>query len=168
MAYLYKKNNKYFSYKGIKDVDDIEIEIINLFHVIEVDEIIAEPIRILNNKGYITKSSCSSHYLKDASIKLIKNGYSYDGSYDILDSKIVNKEKYEFSLYDECNSDDIYIQFEKTIKINSFPIGWGFNSKKNSIEAKISINDYSDYLNDLFNKLINLMTWINDLKKINI
>ena len=166
MANLYKKNNKYYVFKNLNDVDDIDNEIKSAFKVNEVDELIAEPVKILNNKGYKTKTSCSSHYLKDASIKLIEENYKFDGSYEILDRKNIEGKDYEFSMYEECSGDGLYIQFDEMIEINSLPNGWGYDKEFNTISANVSTENYISYLTDLYNNLISLMNWVESLKDI--
>lgn len=166
MAKLYKKNSKHFDFRNLTDVEDLEDEIINKFKFLKVDELIAEPVKTLNNKGYKTESSCSSHYLKDASIKLIEDNYKYDGAYEILDKKNIEGKEYEFSMYEKCSGDGLYIQFDEKIEIKSFPNGWEYDRKLNTISANVSIENYISYLKDLFKNLICLMNWVESLKDI--
>lgn len=120
MAKLYKKNSKYYDFRNLTGVEDLEYEIINKFKVLKVDELIAEPIKILNNKGYKTESSCSSHYLKDASIKLIEDNYKYDGVYEILDKKNIEGKEYELSMYEKCSGDGSTYNLMKRLKLTLF------------------------------------------------
>ena len=61
MAYIYVKGNEYLPFDNLgDDLADIGCSLSSGF---DVDTLLAYPIAVLNNKGYITSLSCEGHPL---------------------------------------------------------------------------------------------------------
>lgn len=79
MAYMDKNTYKFINKEDIKNIDNNDI--------IELDEMIAPIIQLLNLKGYKTSSSCSGHPYKDELIPGIN--IMYISSYITFEDGII-------------------------------------------------------------------------------
>lgn len=127
-----------------------------------IDELIAYPLAILNNKGYITEFSCSGH-------KFIATSYLESEKTINPDSKIIfseyAKEYDSICIYEYLPSDEMYVLFEKEHNFKSLPDHWKLDGKKLFVKINSSLGHFNFYRN-IIDEAEKLTIWANDLPAI--
>lgn len=126
---------------------------------IELDELIALPVKMLNEKGYKTLYCCSGHVFGE---------YVYS---DILDENVSLEDIGTIaSYYPNCN---MYIKFEKDYKFSNLPKGFKLDycyvtDTYRCIEYLIKAEEgTSDRLFEIMEHIKHLIEWVYELPKIN-
>lgn len=164
-TYIYKnKGNKYYI---VHDFDDDLGEISNSEYTFIVDELIALPVKMLNEKGYKTAYSCSGHFFPDIVWDNYENNNFkndsdtiYYSSADFLDGFVLGKLNYDIL--------ESYISFEKDYHFKNLPCDWQYDSKFKKIYKRYERNQSAfDFYKDMINSIEKLCDWIELLGSIN-
>lgn len=149
MPYIIKE--KLNCYSIIQDLND---EIID-FQKFHVDELIAIPVQMLCNKGYITEYSCSGHPYPhiDYDCSDEKKGVEYFYSNDM---------KCWVTYFFVPQFRESYIKFKEDINITSLPEGWTYkdNTLRKSYDS--SLNEMLFY-EQVIKEMKKLVIWIDTL-----
>ena len=119
---------------------------------VEIDELIAPSIQILNLKGYITEWCCSGHALKD---ELLRN--NSETGYEV----IINGKQPDGSFRYSRNA--CYISFKENISLPSLPHGFTKDSNSFVVNLVIRGAGYSPFETDFFKKSLYILETMKQL-----
>ena len=165
MAYIFKNKGKFipiYQFDGGCDTEELE-SFLQTLQRIDIDELLAYPIAILNEKGYFTDSSCSGHLISFLSSNLAEDVSKI--AEDRIFFKAYNEDG-QLILYHLSEKDLVaYIQFQEDIIIASPPKGW-IQKDANKIyfypnEKSSCIEQYKQLLNGH----VALIDWVEELPK---
>lgn len=159
-VYLIKNNYQYCIVSGFGD--DLG-DLLKKAHTI--DELIAEPVMKLCNKGYITNFSCSGHSYADMVYTIIE---------DEDDKKRVCEEDF-FTIapfldseaicvcgIDNKSEEETYIAFEEDHNFKGVPEGWIYENKALRYKWNITYPSTEFYIK-LLSQIKKLVEWIDSL-----
>lgn len=165
MSIVYCKDKRCFSINRIND-DELQGSK-KLFNYFDVDELLAYPIKLLNEKGYETVMSCAGHYDLDATIRYVNEESKTDFDDKIfIDCVRKGSECIVFSYNENDDIEDtMFISFSRDIEIKTVPNGWYYDKDNNSINSMVQKNNgYGNYLTEKALKINNLLNWIDQLE----
>lgn len=152
MAYMYVKNGKYYPFDNLGDnLADIGYKPSDGF---DVDTLMAYPLSVLNNKGYMTLQCCEGHPLKNAYYELADEykmrRMSDDSDIDRMFDIHRNMDGENYVCFEGYPNTGAFVIFSKEIELPYVPEGWAYK-EDNSIRW-----DCDSYLNptDYYKKLI--------------
>ena len=161
-AWLFKSNNKYYvTHDFNDDICDLSKD------AVPIDELIAEPIVLLCNKGYITNYSCSGHPFNSCTYEVYE-GNQIDAIHVASHiAAIPFGNTNAVAVCDLCPriSAESYISFIKDYVFPSLPEGWNYS--KHAIRTKISADSVIEYYKKLILSIEKLLAWINYLPIVN-
>lgn len=98
------------------------------WHLIMVDVEMQEIVRVLNNKGYVTNGSCSSHYNGNSIMYIsfitpyesigLPDGFSYAKGKTSIVYSFKKKERENKALYEEIKAQKINTMLEWALSLN--------------------------------------------------
>lgn len=159
-AWLFNVGNKYYVTHSFEDdLCDLSISK-NKF---EVDELIAEQLAMLCNKGYITKYSCSGHPFSNCYYEVIED---VDAQKAIITENHVAVAKFEESALAICDmdehlKDEIYILFEENYPFITVPNEWNYLNGK--LSSPIQATNTIDFFKTVIHAVEQLNKWIEEL-----
>ena len=164
MAYIYFNGERYFPLRSTTD------DIIGLSYdrskCYEIDELMALPIALLNNKGYITEMSCSGHGVGDlcceVTVEANINNLKEEGSF--ITVQYSSEFKSEFVYWVGEKTDEAFIVFKEAEKFPNIPAGWQYKNKRLSYSLDSTGNPMTIY-KQAATALEILMEWIESLPK---
>lgn len=119
MSYIIKIDNKY---KVIQDFEDDILDLSSTRDVFEVDELIAYPVQLLCNKGYITEMSCAGHAFGTLHYESVEKDEKNN------DNTLLQELSYdhgiEFRCYEGIPEPYTFIKFAKKIIFKDLSCGW--------------------------------------------
>ena len=160
MAYIFNSNEKYYV---LKDFAENLVDLHLQKNVFEVDELLAYPVALLCNKGYVTEMSCAGHaygsvYYKD------------EKDFDVIKDVELMREyvkDYE-TTYVVCHGlpePGTFIRFVKDFTLAELPAGWIY--KDNLLKYEMPMKkDASTYYKELTEIILELTKWIEKLPSI--
>ena len=159
-VYLIKSEDRYCIVSGFgDDLGGLQEKAYTL------DELIAEPVMKLCNKGYITNYSCSGHSYSDMSYTIIEDVADQESAkktdcftiVPFLDTRAICVCKNDNKLEDET-----YIAFEEDHNFEGIPDGWFYEHK--ALRYKWNITDSpTEFYIKLLSQIKKLIEWIDSL-----
>ena len=130
-----------------------------------VDELIAEPVCKLCNKGYKTEYSCSGHPYADCYYEVVDDGENVSENLDntqIAKTCFLETNNLAICKLDVCLSSEAYISFEKNYRFDTLPKGWEYSDK--ALRNEISFDGkVFDFYREVINAMETLSEWIDTL-----
>ena len=139
------------------------------FDAISVDELIAETLVLLCNKGYITEYSCSGHPYNSCQYTLIEEESSksdLDAENHIAITDFEDTDAKFVCDIDSIIEDEAYISFFNEHNFNNIPGTWEYSNKL--LRKKIRAMTVLDFYQQVIDALRELTDWIHKLPDINI
>lgn len=168
MAYIYYNGEKYFPLMRFFEYDLLNLST-NKSAFFEVDELMALPIACLNNKGYLTKMSCSGHMIGDLCCETADTTdiEAFRADDCLITVQYLNEDDAEYMCWVGESPPGAFIMFKNKVKFSSIPEGWEYNPKyqRLSCDVPCSKNPMTYYKN-IATALESLMDWIIQLPPI--
>lgn len=133
-------------------------------NVFEVDELIAEQLAMLCNKGYITEYSCSGHPFGICSYTIKEDANAQN---TVIPEEHIAVTQFEGSAIAVCDlekhlEDEPYIVFKEAYRFASFPNGWTYDGNA-TLRAKIQATSTTDFFRKVLSTVEELDKWISTL-----
>lgn len=159
-AWLFSVENKYYV---THDFDDDLCDLSTRGNAFEVDELIAESLAMLCNKGYITKYSCSGHPFPSCCYTVIED---CEQQLSIAKEDHIAVTAFGEAALAICDMDgylsnEIYILFEKEYLFPTIPNGWNYVNGK--LSSYVQATDTIDFFRTILLAIEQLNEWINGL-----
>ena len=164
IAYLFHVGQSYYITHSFND-DLCDLS----FHACEVDELIAEPLMMLCNKGYITNFSCSGHPFGDCSYKLVEDESVQEEEVPtdyIMRTPFLDTGAVALCTIKPCSNIEMYISFESDHRFSSLPKDWLYEYC--SLRKKIRAKNAIDFYKQAISALESLEEWIQKLPTIHL
>lgn len=160
MSYIVNSNDGYYV---IKDFGDNFLDLHRRKDVFEVDELLAYPIAVLCNKGYITEMCCSGHAFGTPYFKRIENDRALGNIEDtILLYEYISDYEGNYVCCQGKPETGTFIKFEEDMNFQSIPKGWKYNNCFLEFELPMQKNP-SIYYSKLMEGILSLTEWIEKL-----
>ncbi len=114
MAYIYNNDGEYHIFL---DFGDNIADIYPNGNCFEVDELLAYPVKLLCEKGYITNSCCSGHAYSSVAFSYLAHGCTNLPANRVFLRKYMKDYESLVACYTTDGSPDAYIQFKDTTSI---------------------------------------------------
>lgn len=161
-AWLFCINNKYYvTHDFGDDLCDIYVNSEKKQNVFEVDELIAEQLAMLCNKGYITQYSCSGHPFSSCSYKVIealKEKENIVSEDHVAVSSFCGEEAQVVCDIYERLDDEMYIRFKQSYSFESAPVGWSYDGC--TLRIQIHATNKIDFFRQILLSAEKLNDWI--------
>ena len=169
MAYMFVKDGRFYPFDNLgENLADIGHKMSEGF---DVDTLLAYPVSVLNNKGYLTEQCCEGHPLKEPYYELAEEykGKSIDNRSD-ADSIFEiqkNDDGDNYICFEGYPNPGAFVIFKRGISLPSIPMGWVFMGVDNSVRWDCGeyINP-TDYYVQLIIKVESLTCWAESLPSI--
>ena len=153
-AWLFHVGNRYYI---THDFDDDLCDLSS--DAVPVDELIAEPLMILCNKGYITEYSCSGHPFNSCCYNVIEDDINnHDTSRSIIITPFTDTGAQAVCYIDSEIEDEMYISFANQYEFQTLPTGWIYQG--NAIRAKIQAGTVIEFYKKAIALIESLLEWI--------
>ena len=158
MAYICKKNGKFYVYDLEEEPDMEELRKYFDFVITDIDILIASSIALLNEKGYTTEASCAEHY--HSFLRCEETYYEQDIPPNAVYSKTDGNGEIKYCYIDHCDIQRSYVEFCDRYDFSTLPLGWNF-SKGCFLYYKYdsNLNEY-DFYKKQAEALGNLYDWV--------
>ena len=160
MAYILIKDGVYYPLDRLSYENDV----FKPTEYFEVDKLLAYPISVLNNKGYVTLQCCEGHPLSEVHCEseeefeklVIDNSYYRDKIF----KRYHNVEGENYICFAGSPITGAFVIFDREIKLSSHPKGWIYEKKDNSIRWNCeNILNPTDYYKKLISAIEMLTEW---------
>jgi hypothetical protein len=147
MAYMYIKNGHFYPFDNLGDnLADLGY---NRSDGFDVDTLLAYPIALLNNKGFLTLQCCEGHPLNDVyyesaeeyTQRMLKDDSDRDRMFDIRK----NMDGENYVCFEGYPNTGAFVIFEREIELPSIPEGWEYqedNSIRWNCDSFLNPTDY--------------------------
>lgn len=166
MAYMFVKDGKFYPFDSLgENLADIGHKLNSGF---DVDTLLAYPVSVLNNKGYLTEQCCEGHPLKEPYYVLaeeykkknIENRCDGDSIFEIQK----NDDGDNYICFEGYSNPGAFVIFKRDISLPSTPTGWLFQDSDNSIRWDCGeYNNPTDYYTKLIIQIESLTYWAEGL-----
>lgn len=164
-TFLFCIGSKYYVTHGFgDDICDIFFNSDAEHNVFEVDELIAEQLAMLCNKGYITKHSCSGHPSGTCSYTIKEDANAQKAVIPEEHVAVTQFEEGAMAVCDleKCLDGEVYIAFQEAYRFDSIPDGWTYDDGV-TLRAKIQATSTIDFFRKVLSAAETLSNWINTL-----
>ena len=166
MARMFVKNGKFYPFDRMgDDLADIGYREEDGF---DIDTLLAYPISVLNNKGYLTEQSCEGHPLKEPYYELAEE-YKYKRIEDRSDADGIfeirkNDAGENYICFEGDSNPGAFVIFRRDISLPSTPEGWEYKDDDNSLRWDCDFyRNPTDYYKKLMDVIEALTNWAESL-----
>lgn len=166
---MFVKNGMFYPFDNMgDDLADIGYKQTDGF---DVDTLLAYPVSVLNNKGYLTEQCCEGHPLKEPYYELaeeykerrLENHPEADSIFEIRK----NNDGENYICFEGYPNPGSFVIFKENIILPSIPEGWEYKEDDNSIRWDCDrYNNPTDYYKKLIDVIESLTFWVENLPSI--
>lgn len=157
-AWLFHVGKKYYVTHGFaEDLCDLK------YKADPIDEIIAEPVMKLCNKGYETLYSCSGHPFNDCVYKLLEDEQkeAVNANDHIMVAQLEDTDALVVCDIDKAIDSDAYISFKEEQVFPCLPEGWTYS--ENVLRKTITASSVIEFYKKQIQAIEKLSIWIDSL-----